>query len=362
MEDGVTLLLGTSKGLFLAKAQAAVAHGGRAQVQGPFCDGAPINHAIGDPKTGQVWAAGGGGWYPAGVWRSDGNGEWLFSQEGFEKGVHSIWSLARDGDRLLAGTKPAALYESRDDGATWAKLPALTQVPGAEQWEPGAAGLTLHTILCDGKGGIWVGISAAGVYASHDGGQSWTQHNRRGNRPGPAGDLPRSWGGGEEFRTEDAIFSCVHNLAFGASPGLIYMQNHQGVYRTRDGGGIWEEVTAGLPSTFGFPVGAHPSNPDMVWTFPLNGDSQGRFPPDAAAAVWRTVDGGETWEAMRNGLPQKACFFTVLRQAMAVRRTTPAAVYFGTNTGSVFASHDDGESWAEIIRHMPTIFAVEVMQ
>ncbi|MFN4153241.1 MAG: WD40/YVTN/BNR-like repeat-containing protein [Paracoccaceae bacterium] len=346
----VTLLTGTTKGLFLVYGR----DGWR--VEGPFCDGMAINHAIalGD----RIWAAGGGGWHPPGVWRRV-DGVWSLSGEGFDDAVHSVWSLARDGDRLLAGTKPAALYESCDDGVTWVKLPGLNAVPGADHWQPGAAGLVLHTILTDGEGGIWVGISAAGVFHSADGGATWEARNRRSNRPGPAGDTERHWQG-EEIRREDEIFHCVHNMMWGAAQGLIYMQNHQGVYRSRDGALSWEEVTDGLPSTFGFPIGAHPHDPGTVWTFPLNGDSDGRFPPGASAAVWRSRDGGESWQDMREGLPVKDCFFTVLRQAMAVDRLAPAGVYFGTNSGSVFASEDEGDSWAEIARHLPTVLCVEV--
>jgi hypothetical protein len=237
------------------------------------------------------------------------------------------------------------------------RLEALTDQPGADQWQPGAAGLVLHTILCDGRGGVWVGISSAGVFESRDGGASWVMRNRRGNRAGPAGALARSWEG-EEFRREDEIFSCVHNLAFGAAEGLIYMQNHQGVYRSRDGGVVWEEVTEGLPSTFGFPVAAHPSDPGVFWVFPLNGDSLGRYPVDGRALVWKTTDGGETWAGKGKGLPEKDCFFTVLRQGMAA---AAGGVAFGTNSGSVFFSGDEGESWEEIARHLPTVLSVEFM-
>lgn len=353
----VDLLVGTTKGLFVLHDE-----GGRSgwRLEGPLCDGSPVNHAIGCAKTGRIWAAGGGGWNPAGVWRRE-DGAWSFSQEGFDPAVQSVWSLAQDGARLLAGTKPAMLFASSDGGATWDKLPALTDQPGAEDWMPGAAGLTLHTILVAPDGRIWVGISAAGVFHSTDGGASWQGRMRRSNRPGPAGELAEK-APPEYAPPKGEIFSCVHNMAFGADEGLIYMQNHQGVYRTRDGGTVWEEITEGLPSTFGFPVAAHPAKAGTVWTFPLNGDSAGRFPKDARAAVWRSQDGGETWEAKGEGLPAKDCFFTVLRQAMTNDLETPAGVYFGTNSGSVFASRDEGETWAEVARHLPTVLCVEAMR
>jgi photosystem II stability/assembly factor-like uncharacterized protein len=157
----------------------------------------------------------------------------------------------------------------------------------------------------------------------------------------------------------------VHNFVRAAAsggPDLLYQQNHHGVFRSTDGGRSWDDITQGLPSTFGFPIATHPRDPQTIWVLPLNGDSDGRYPPDARAAVWRSRDGGDRWQALRDGLPAQNCYFTVLRQAMAVDRASPAGLYFGTNTGSIFASADEGDRWVEIARHLPTVLSVEVLQ
>ena len=255
--DGLVVLVGTTKGAFV------ISDSGDRDgwtLAGPFCEGWPINHVVGDPDSGMIWAGGGGDFH------------------------------------------------------------------------------------------------GAGVFASEDGGQTWERRNRLSNAGAHVHhDHPAAPRDGETGH-------CVHNMM--RAPGVddvLYQQNHHGVWRSGDGGRSWEDVTAGLPSTFGFPIRVHPRDPATIWTLPLNGDMAGRYPPGAAAAVWRSRDAGQSWTDLREGLPQEACFFTVLRQAMAGDRRDPAGVYFGTNSGSVFASRDEGDTWREIARHLPTILAVEVM-
>jgi len=276
----------------------------------------------------------------------------------FTDGFSQIWSLGYAHGTLYAGTKPASLLSSRDGGETWENVQGLTDHPSADSWNPGAAGLVLHTIIADPSDPqkLWIGISAAGVFATEDGGVTWERRNRLSNADSCGHhDHPAAPRDGE-------IGHCVHNMM--RAPGtsdLLYQQNHHGVWRSVDGGRNWDDITEGLPSTFGFPIRVHPRDPDTIWTLPLNGDSVGRFPPDAAAAVWRSRDGGTSWRDLREGLPQQSCYFTVLRQAMAGDERDPAGIYFGTNSGSVFASLNEGDSWNEIARHLPTILAVEVL-
>lgn len=382
-ESPLKLLLGTTKGAFLVVGSADRSGW---SVEGPFCDGWPINHVVGDPATGTLWAGGGGAWHGAGVWRSRDGGEtwelarltggemdrwaandpdfaamigWTDAPRPFGEDFVQVWSLCWAHGALYAGTKPARLLVSRDGGESWEEIRSLAEHPSAVTWNPGAAGLTLHTIVAHPSDPrkLWVGISAAGVFATEDGGATWERRNRVSNAEACTGHThPAAPRDGE-------VGHCVHNMM--RAPGeadILYQQNHHGVWRSGDGGRSWDDVTAGLPSTFGFPIRVHPRDPRTIWTVPLNGDSAGRFPPGAAAAVWRSRDGGETWQDLRAGLPQSACFFTVLRQGMAGDAADPAGLYFGTNSGSVFASRDEGETWQEIARHLPTILSVEAIE
>ena len=384
MPAAVTVLVGTTKGAFLIDGTP-----GRDgwTIRGPLCDGWPINHAVGDPATGAIWAAGGGDWHGAGVWRSaDGGTTWELAkltsgqmddwaatdpdfaqmigwspgEPPFGKDFQQVWSLGFAHGVLYAGTKPAELLASRDGGATWEKVDGLTDHPSRPDWNGGAAGLVLHSIVPDPGNAkkLWVGISAAGVFATEDGGATWDRRNRLSNAEAHHyHDHPAAPKGGETGH-------CVHNLvrAPGNGGDMIYQQNHHGVFRSADGGRSWDDVTDGLPSTFGFPIAVHPRDPRMIWTLPLNGDTQGRYPPGASAAVWKSANGGGTWAKKQAGVTAENCFFTVLRQGMAVDRAEPAGVYFGTNSGSVFASRDEGETWDEIARHLPTVLSVEVME
>ena len=378
-----SVLIGTTKGAFILDDVDAA---GGYNLRGPFCDGWPINHVVGD-GTGHVWAAGGGDWHGAGVWHSPDNGDtWnLYKFSGgdldkwaredaefatmigyvpmdlpFDGEIVNLWSLCICGDRIFAGAKPATLYVSEDKGASWSKVSSLTDHPSAEEWQPGGAGLTLHTIVTDPRAPqkLWIAISVAGVFASEDGGTTWERRNKLSNGEFAAADNsdPASPRNGE-------IGHCVHNMvrARRDDHDILYQQNHEGVFRSRDGGRIWDDISDGLPTRFGFPISVHPEDPETIWTLPLNGDSLGRYPPDAVAAVWKSTDAGETWAAKRAGLPQSGCFFTVLRQAMATGPDAASGAFFGTNTGSLFASFDGAETWAEIARHLPTVLSVEAL-
>jgi photosystem II stability/assembly factor-like uncharacterized protein len=353
MTSRTLLLVGTKKGAFVLESDAARIDW---SVRGPLCEGWPIHDLILDPATGAIFAGGDSPWYGAAVFRSDDLGEtWSHSSKGLTYGdagptVKTVWNLAIGPDgTILAGVEPAGLFRSTDRGETWSHVEGLTDHPSRESWQPGNGGLILHTIVPHPTDAarMWVGISAVGVFETRDGGATWAPRNtgvRAGFLPDPHPETGQ----------------CVHKLAAGAGePDTLYQQNHCGVYRSDDGGEHWSEITAGLPGEFGFPLVTHPRDPDTAWVIPLNGDDKGRYMPGASAAVWRTADRGATWVRAGEGLPQDDAYLGVLREAMARDTLDPVGVTFGTSTGQLWTSVDEGSSWMQVTANLPPIWSVE---
>jgi len=352
----VNLLIGTPKGAFILESDVERATW---STRGPLCEGWPIHDLIVDPTRGTLFAAGGSPWYGPAVWRSADFGEtWTHSSAGLaypedSEPVKTVWSLATASDgTLYAGVEPAGLFRSRDDGATWEHVEALTNHSTRETWQPGAGGLILHTIVTHPSDADrqWVGISSVGVFETRDGGASWEPRNsgvRQDYSPDPFPETGQ----------------CVHKFAAAAGePETLYQQNHCGMYRSLDGGASWEDLSKnGLPSQFGFPLVTHPRDPKTWWIIPLNGDQDGRYVPDGSAAVWRTHDRGDTWERLASGLPQSNAYWGVLREAMARDTLEPAGVAFGTKTGQLWHSRDEGETWTQLTDNLPEIWAVEAV-
>jgi hypothetical protein len=327
-------------------------------------------HLVGSPvDPHRLYASQSSGWFGQQIQRSnDGGKTWepvgnQFVYDGVP-GTHQwydgtprpwefkrVWHLEpslTDPDTVYAGVEDAALFHSADGGQTWRELPELRSVQG-HLWQPGAGGMCLHTIVLDPSHPerIFTAISAAGTFRTDDAGITWRPMNRGLRSEG----IPNP---------HAEVGHCVHRIAMHPlRPHVLFMQKHWDVMRSDDAGESWHEVSGNLPTDFGFPIAVHTHEPDTIYVVPITSDAE-HYPPEGKLRVYRSRTGGNEWEALSQGLPQRDCYVNVLREAMAVDALDPCGLYFGTTGGQVYGSADAGDSWASIVRDLPPVLSIEV--
>jgi photosystem II stability/assembly factor-like uncharacterized protein len=350
------LLVGTRKGLFVLHGEP----GSPFEVATRAFPGDVVEYAMRDPRTGRYFASVTSGFFgPRLMHTDDPAGEWehaptLAFSEDSGATLERIW-VVRTGESdglLYAGVDPAALFESRDGGLTWELNRGLWDQPTRPSWNPGNGGLCLHSIATwpgDPKK-LAIGISAVGMWLTEDGGTTW--------RNGNVGLVPRYMP--EEAR-EGTIDLCVHNVHRAtARPERLFMQFHGGVYRSDDSGETWQDIAAGLPSDFGFPIVGDPIDPDSAYVIPMVADLD-RVTIDGRVRVYETRDAGESWKERGDGLPQQDAYLTILRQAFGATGEGEAMeLYFGATSGTVFGSGDAGSSWFPVAERLAPVTSVRV--
>jgi molybdopterin converting factor small subunit/photosystem II stability/assembly factor-like uncharacterized protein len=349
----VRLLVGTRKGLFVLAGE----RGGDLDVVERWFEGQNADFATADRRSGVEYTGVSHGQYGPRLLRREPGGDWEQTDLAFPEesaaALERVWSVeaGEAPGQLWAGVSPAALFESRDDGRTWVLNRALWTVPGRADWDGGAGGLCLHSI-CPWPGDprkLAVAVSAAGVWRTEDGGESWTW--------GVDGLVPRYVP--EEARAETTTY-CVHHMErCPRRPERLFMQFHGGVYRSDDCGASWVDLStdSGLPADFGFPLVADPRDPERAYVIPLIADVD-RVTPDGKLRVYTTANAGAAWTPLAGGLPQQDAWLTVLRQAFAHDGRTPLGLYFGATSGELFASADGGVSWSTASRRLPPVLSV----
>jgi len=349
--------VGTRKGAFILTSDGARK---RWKVSGPHFAGWEIYHIKGSPvNPDRVYASQTSAWFGQIIQRSD-NGGKTWNPPGTKPydGTQHPWEFKRvwhlepsldNPDHVYAGVEDAALFESKDGGKSWDELAGLRGSDTGPKWQPGAGGMCLHTILIDpgNPKRISIAISAAGAFRTDDGGKSWKPINRGLHSqfiPDPTAEVGH----------------CVHRMALHPSrPNTLFMQKHWDVMRTDDAGDSWKEVSGNLPTDFGFPIDVHAHEPETIYVVPIKSDSE-HYPLKGRLRVYRSRTGGNDWEALTKGLPQRNCYVNVLRDAMSVDSLEPCGVYFGTTGGQVYASADAGDNWKPIVRDLPAVLSVEV--
>jgi photosystem II stability/assembly factor-like uncharacterized protein len=392
MMSGVRVLVGTRKGAFILTSDGKRQ---RWDVSGPHFAGWEIYHVKGSPvDPNRIYASQSSGWFGQVIQRSDDGGKtWhqpgtppgepTTNPQGFPKGESNkfvydtspqtgkpltthqwydgtqhpwefkrVWHLEpalSDPDTVYAGVEDAALFRTTDGGKTWHELSGLRGHGSGPRWSPGAGGMGLHTILIDptNQKRMYVAISAAGAFRTDDGGNTWKPINRGLHSlyiPEPTAEVGH----------------CVHRIAMHRSrPNVLFMQKHWDVLRTDDAGESWHEVSGNLPTDFGFVIDVHAHEPDTIYVVPIKSDAE-HYVHDGKLRVYRSRTGGNEWEALTKGLPERDCYVNVLRDAMSIDALDSCGVYFGTTGGQVYVSADAGDSWAPIVRDLPAVLSVEV--
>ena len=383
----VRILVGTRKGAFILTADGKR---DKWEVSGPHFAGWEMYHVKGSPADpNRIYASQTSGWFGQIIQRSDDGGKtWhqpgtppgapaapgppktasnKFAYDSAAKpltthqwydGTQHPWEFKRvwhfepslgDPDTVYAGVEDAALFRSTDGGENWQELSGLRGHGTGPRWQPGAGGMCLHTIILDPSNPkrMYIAISAAGAFRTDDGGETWKPINQglySQYIPNPRAEVGH----------------CVHHIAMHARrPDVLFMQKHWDVMRSDDAGDQWKEVSGNLPTDFGFVIDVHAHEPDTVYVVPIKSDSE-HFPPEGKLRVFRSRSGGNEWEPLTKGLPQKDCYVNVLRDAMAVDSLDKCGIYFGTTGGQVYASADAGDSWNAIVHDLPAVLSVEV--
>ncbi|HXA57253.1 MAG TPA: hypothetical protein VNU84_07420 [Candidatus Acidoferrum sp.] len=385
----VRVLVGTKKGAFILTADGTRENW---EVSGPFFAGWEIYHMKGSPvDPDRLYASQTSGWFGQVIQRSnDGGKTWetpgggvtvvpgempkgesnkfvydvsevsgkpLHTHQWYDGTQHPwefkrVWHLepsVTDAEAVYAGVEDAALFLSSDGGASWKELSGLRGHGTGPRWQPGAGGMCLHSIMIDPRNPerIYIAISAAGAFRTDDGGKTWKPINK---------------GLFSQYIPEPTaeVGHCVHHIAMHASrPDVLFMQKHWDVMRSDNGGDQWTEVSGNLPTDFGFVIDVHAHEPETIYVVPIKSDSE-HFPLEGKLRVYRSRAGGNEWEALTRGLPQRDCYVNVFRDAMAVDSLDSCGIYFGTTGGQVFISPDGGDNWSAIVQNLPAVLSVEV--
>ncbi|MBV9074431.1 MAG: protein kinase [Acidobacteria bacterium] len=355
--NDVLLVVGTNKGLFLFRSSRE-----RKQwkMAGPYFHGRAIYSAAYDSRAGRhrLWISVSSYWGTylhysddfGRIWTNPIEASIKFSADSGAT-LKNIWQICLGSDarpdQMFCGVEPAALFRSEDNGETWSLERGLFDHPHRPRWRPGNGGLCLHTIIPDPVNAdrVTVAISSAGVYRTDDGGRTWQARNL---------------GIRVVFEPEKhpEFGQCIHKIAIHPTrPERMFLQNHWGLYRSDNYGDSWSDISHGVPSDFGFCTLVHPHNPDWVYIIPVESD-EFRCTPEGKLRVYRTRNAGGSWEPLTRGLPQHDAYETVLRDGLCSDSLDPAGIYFGTRSGKLFASTDDGKNWTKLADGLPQIVSV----